>query len=113
MKPYESTWMDDDLRMLREESQQMIAADAVAAIGSVGQPMCEGENPHQSGPRFGSSRVRMTRAGTPATIVRGGTALVTTAPAPTMASSPTSAMITALLPIHEPRPILTIRRSPA
>jgi hypothetical protein len=52
----------------------------------------------------------MTRAGTPPTIVRGGTGLVTTAPAPTMASSPTSAITTALLPIHVPRPIRTMRR---
>ena len=46
----------------------------------------------------------MTRAGTPATIVFGGTSLVTTAPAPTIAPSPmvTPAKIVAEDPIEAP-----------
>src|SRR6266853_96398 len=48
--------------------------------------------------------VLSTRAGLPATMVRGGTSRVTTAPAPTMASSPivTFARIVAPVPIEAP-----------
>ena len=51
----------------------------------------------------------MTRAGTPATSVRAGTSLVTTAPAATTASSPTVTPCRTVAPaaIHAPRPMTT------
>src|SRR5439155_20715718 len=57
-----------------------------------------------SGRELGS-RLRTTRAGTPAANTRAGIGLVTTAPAPTTESQPTSAMMTAPLPIQVPAPM--------
>src|SRR5262249_54131349 len=53
-----------------------------------------------------SGTLRSGPAGTPATMVYGGTSCVTTAPAPTMAPSPivTPARIVALVPIDAPFP---------
>ena len=55
---------------------------------------------------------RTTRAGTPATIVYGGTSAVTTLPAPTIANSPTvtPARIVLRRPRYAPRRIV-VRRS--
>ena len=54
-----------------------------------------------------SVKLRMIRAGTPATIVLGGTSLVTTAPAATIAPSPmlTPGNTVAWLPIHTRLPM--------
>ena len=53
----------------------------------------------------------MTRAGTPAATLNGGTARVTTAPAPTIERSPTSAMTVLLLMIETSSPMRIGRRS--
>ena len=50
--------------------------------------------------------LRMGRAGTPATVSPDSTGFVTTAPAPTIALSATSAMMTALAPIQTFLPIV-------
>src|ERR1700746_2786657 len=72
-----------------------------------------GENPNskwgdhevyeaRSSGKGAGSRLRRTRAGTPAAKTRSGMGLVPTAPAPMTESLPTSAMITAPLPIQVP-----------
>lgn len=44
-------------------------------------------------------RCSTTRAGTPTTVLRGGTSDITTAPAPTMASSPTVTRLMTTAPV--------------
>src|SRR5438876_11952414 len=63
---------------------------------------------HQDSSPARAPRSRRTFAGTPAATTRSGIGLLTTAPAPTIASRPTSAITTALLPIHAPAPIRTV-----
>ena len=46
-----------------------------------------------------AGRSLMTRAGTPTTVQRGGTAAITTAPAPTMASAPISIRLMIVVPV--------------
>ncbi len=65
------------------------------------------QEPGEGGTRPVLQRARTTRAGTPATSVRGGTSFVTTAPAATTASSPTVTPCRTVAPaaIHTPRPM--------
>ena len=92
-----------DAMSLRHTS--VVRADTIAAIRGIGQPVGEIQDVHHS-------RYLITRAGMPAAMARDGIGFVTTAPAATIASSPTSASTTAALPIHAPRPTRTQRRAP-
>ena len=91
---------------IAEPLQGVIRAQAIAAIGSVGEPMGQKQDAHVYADRP-SLRSRNTRAGTPPAITRSAIGLVTTAPAPTTAPFPTSAITTAALPIHAPAPMRT------
>src|SRR5262245_65881599 len=94
-----------------ERPNDVEGANPVSAIGSVWQPMRHEDDPHAGrAPR--RVRTRTTRAGTPAATTPSGNGRVTTAPAPTMLSRPTSAMMIAALPIQEPAPIRIIRSEP-
>src|SRR5262249_39095272 len=95
----------------RERPRDVVRAKAVPTIGSVGQPVSEEQHLHAD-TDVSSSRRLTTVAGTPAAIARSGSGLVTTAPAPTMVSRPTSASTTALLPIQLPAPMRTGRSDP-
>src|SRR5688500_5137496 len=98
-----------------EQPQYVIRANAVSSIRGVRKPVCEKKNPHapaDSGATSCGDLIRMTRARTPALTTESGTGLMTTEPAPTMAVRPTSAMITAALPIHAPAPMRTRVRRP-
>ena len=89
----------------------VIGANPIAAVRRVRQPVREKQDPH-AGTDAGSSRRFTIRAGTPAAITRSGSGRVTTAPAPTIVSRPTSASTTALLPIQLPAPMRTSRSAP-
>src|SRR5438093_607470 len=92
----------------QEPLQQVIAPDAIAAIRRVRQALRKEQNLHSASAGC-PSRLRITRAGTPAAITSAGSGRVTTAPAPTTVPLPTSARTTALLPIQAPAPICTSR----
>ena len=98
-----------DLGALLQALEHVKSAQAIAAIGRVGQAMREHEDAHGQADRSLTwrSRNRNTRAGTPPATVRSGMGRVTTAPAPTTASRPTSASTTAALPIQAPAPMRT------
>src|SRR5919197_712010 len=92
----------------RELTRDVVRADPIAAVRRVRQPMREEQDSHAMLARaIGASRRFTTRAGTPAATTRSGTGRVTTAPAPTIESRPTSAMTMAAVPIQAPAPMRT------
>src|SRR5262249_12971116 len=94
-----------------ERANGVKRTDAIPAIRRVGQTVGQEEHSH-AGTVPRSSRRRTTCAGTPAAITLSGSGRVTTAPAPTIVSRPTSARTIAPLPIHAPAPMRTIRAVP-
>ena len=100
-----------ELDLWRERPHDVKGPSPVAAVGCVRQSMSEKQDPHASSDSARSRRLTM-RAGTPAATTRSGSGRVTTAPAPTMVSRPTSARTMALLPIQVPAPMRTRRGLP-
>ena len=79
--------------------------DAVARRRRLGREQAGGVDQRHSSSSSSSATSRILRAGTPTTTARAGTSSVTTAPAPTNASSPTSTpgQITAPPPMRQAR----------